>query len=46
MTAAASCRRADRRDGLEAAHQGLFALDKVDLFNLRCIPPPARLDWS
>jgi phage tail sheath protein FI len=27
-------------DGLEAAHQGLWALDEADLFNLLCIPPP------
>jgi phage tail sheath protein FI len=26
--------------GLETAHEGLFALDKADLFNLLCIPPP------
>jgi phage tail sheath protein FI len=25
---------------LEAAHQGLWALDDADLFNLVCIPPP------
>ncbi|MGB8385053.1 MAG: phage tail sheath C-terminal domain-containing protein, partial [Dermatophilaceae bacterium] len=29
-------------DGLEAAHQGLWALDGADLFNLLCIPPPTR----
>jgi uncharacterized protein len=27
--------------GLQAAHQGLWALDGADLFNLLCIPPPA-----
>jgi phage tail sheath protein FI len=27
-------------DGLAAKHQGLWALDHVDLFNLLCIPPP------
>jgi uncharacterized protein len=26
--------------GLQAAHQGLWALDGADLFNLLCIPPP------
>jgi Bacteriophage tail sheath protein len=26
--------------GLREAHQGLFALDDIDLFNLLCIPPP------
>jgi phage tail sheath protein FI len=28
--------------GLEADHQGLWALDGADLFNLLCIPPPTR----
>jgi phage tail sheath protein FI len=28
-------------DGLEARHEGLFALDNTDLFNLLCIPPPS-----
>jgi phage tail sheath protein FI len=26
--------------GLEAAHQGIWALEDADLFNLLCIPPP------
>jgi hypothetical protein len=26
--------------GLQAAHQGLWALDGADLFNLLCVPPP------
>jgi phage tail sheath protein FI len=28
--------------GLEAAHQGIWALEGADLFNLLCIPPPTR----
>lgn len=28
--------------GLEAAHRGVWALDKADLFNLLCIPPYDR----
>lgn len=29
-------------DGLQANRQGLYALDKADLFNLLCIPPLTR----
>jgi uncharacterized protein len=29
---------------LQAQHQGLWALDEADLFNLLCIPPPTLLD--
>ena len=31
-------------DALQATHGGLFALDKADLFNLLCIPPPILTD--
>ena len=27
-------------DGMSSNHEGLYALDHVDLFNLLCIPPP------
>ena len=33
--------------GLQLNHKGLWMLDKVDLFNLLCIPPPTRdSDWA
>lgn len=31
-------------DALQASHGGLWALDKADLFNLLCIPPPILTD--
>jgi len=31
-------------DALRASHAGLWALDKADLFNLLCIPPPILTD--
>jgi phage tail sheath protein FI len=31
-------------DALQATHGGVFALDKADLFNLLCIPPPILTD--
>ncbi|HEY5786432.1 MAG TPA: phage tail sheath C-terminal domain-containing protein [Microlunatus sp.] len=32
----------DATNPLQARHQGLWALDGTDLFNLLCIPPPTR----